>query len=288
MLDTVIRQMLERYQINSIQDKKNAMKEILQEAVLCGLSRAGFFKIAAFYGGSALRIFYNLDRFSEDLDFSLMTPNLDFDINKFLPTVEKEINAYGLNVDFLVKEKTLDSTIKSAFLKANTKEHLLLFYPNDKIQGIATNEVIKIKFEIDICPPPAATYERKYYFLPAPFEINLYDKPSLFAGKLHAVLCRNWQNRIKGRDLYDFVFYVSHQIPFNLPHLRERMIQTGHLDPDITFDIDYVRAILNERFQSIDFKHASRDVLPFLRDSNAVNFWSSDFFRQLTEQIQKK
>ncbi len=77
--------MLKTYDINNIYDRKNAMKEIMQEIVLCGLSRAGFFKKAAFYGGTALRIFYGLDRFSEDLDFSLETADPAFDLSAYFP-----------------------------------------------------------------------------------------------------------------------------------------------------------------------------------------------------------
>ena len=198
-MNTVIEEMLKSYQVDNIYDRKNAMKEIMQEIVLCGLSRAGFFKEAAFYGGTALRIFYGLDRFSEDLDFSLEQINLDFDLCSYFPVLEKEVKAFGLNVEIQEKQKTKDSNIRSAFLKGNTKEHLLLFYADERVVGsVAKNEVVKIKFEVDTNPPAFATYEHKYRLLPVPYEIRLYDMPSLFAGKIHAVICRGWQSRIKG------------------------------------------------------------------------------------------
>ena len=206
-MNTVIEEMLKSYQVDNIYDRKNAMKEIMQEIVLCGLSRAGFFKEAAFYGGTALRIFYGLDRFSEDLDFSLEQINLDFDLCSYFPVLEKEVKTFGLNVEIQEKEKTKDSNIRSAFLKGNTKEHLLLFYADERLVGtVDKNEVVKIKFEVDTNPPAFATYEHKYRLLPVPYEIRLYDMPSLFAGKIHAVICRGWQSRIKGRDLYDYIF----------------------------------------------------------------------------------
>lgn len=159
---------------------------------------------------TALRIFYGLDRFSEDLDFSLMTANPDFNLTEYFPILEKEVRAFGLNVSIQEKEKTKESTIRSAFLKGNTKEHLLLFHADENLIGsVAKSEVIKIKFEVDINPPEYASFEHKYRLLPTPYEVTLYDVPSLFAGKIHAVLCRAWQNRIKGRDLYDYVFYLS-------------------------------------------------------------------------------
>ena len=200
-MNTVIEEMLKSYQVDNIYDRKNAMKEIMQEIVLCGLSRAGFFKEAAFYGGTALRIFYGLDRFSEDLDFSLEQINLDFDLCSYFPVLEKEVKAFGLNVEIQEKQKTKDSNIRSAFLKGNTKEHLLLFYADERDVGtVAKNEVVKIKFEVDTNPPAFATYEHKYRLLPVPYEIRLYDMPSLFAGKIHAVICRGWQSRFDSID----------------------------------------------------------------------------------------
>lgn len=200
-MNTVIEEMLKSYQVDNIYDRKNAMKEIMQEIVLCGLSRAGFFKEAAFYGGTALRIFYGLDRFSEDLDFSLEQINLDFDLCSYFPVLEKEVKAFGLNVEIQEKEKTKDSNIRSAFLKGNTKEHLLLFYADERLVGtVDKNEVVKIKFEVDTNPPAFATYEHKYRLLPVPYEIRLYDMPSLFAGKIHAVICRGWQSRFDSID----------------------------------------------------------------------------------------
>lgn len=185
---------------------------------------------AAFYGGTALRIFYGLDRFSEDLDFSLETSDFDFDLDSYFPVLEKEVRSFGLNVTIQEKQKKGNSNIRSAFLKGNTKEHLLLFYPDEKLtDNVPTNEVIKIKFEIDIDPPAFASFEHKYRLLPAPYEVNMYDMPSLFAGKIHAVLCRAWQSRIKGRDLYDYVFYLSRGAAVNLPHLRARLIDSGYI-----------------------------------------------------------
>ena len=219
--------MLRKYSAETIGEKKNSLKEVIQEIVLCGLSRAGFFKSAVFYGGTALRIFYGLDRFSEDLDFSLIKPDPMFDLEQFIPTLEKEVRAFGLNFSIEQKQKTIDSNIKSAFLKGNTKEHLLMFYTNSGLVGnISSNELIKIKFEIDLNPPAYATFERKYRLLPYPYEVGLYDLPSLFAGKIHAVLCRGWKSRVKGRDLYDYIFYLSRGASVNVKHLRERLIQT--------------------------------------------------------------
>lgn len=286
-MNTLIEQMLMLYHTQTEYDQKNAMKEVIQEIVLCGLSRADFFSKAAFYGGTALRIFYGLDRFSEDLDFSLMTADNQFDITTYFPILEKEVRAYGLNVEIAEKEKTNQSNIQSAFLKGNTKEHLLMFYPGQsEFVSVPKNEIIKIKFEVDVNPPFYATFERKYRLQPVPYEVNLYDEASLFAGKLHAVIARSWKNRIKGRDLYDYVFYLSRHVAVNRRHLRERLIQSGYIGEDMECSLDEIKQMLNERFESIDFTQAKEDVEPFIRDVSVLNLWNKDFFKQITEGLQ--
>lgn len=282
-MNTAIEQMLKNYRIENIYDQKNAMKEIMQEIILCGLSRAGFFQKAAFYGGTALRIFYGLDRFSEDLDFSLLAADPDFDLAAYFPVLEKEVRAFGLRVTIQEKEKTKESTIRSAFLKGNTKEHLLLFYADENLAGsVARSEVIKIKFEVDINPPEYAGFEHKYRLLPTPYEVKLYDMPSLFAGKIHAVLCRAWKSRIKGRDLYDYVFYLSRGSVVNQKHLRARLLQTGFISKDVECTLPELRHMLYERFDTIDFRQAKQDVEPFIRDTAFLNMWNADFFKQIT------
>ncbi len=285
-MKTIIENMLDAYEVKNIYDQKNALKEVVQEVILCGLSRAGFFNYAAFYGGTALRIFYGLDRFSEDLDFSLMVQDNTFNLEDFLPTLEQEVAAYGLSMNIETKEKTKNSHVKSAFLKGNTKEHMLMFYPNTaNMDSIPKNEVIKIKFEVDVDPPAGATFERKYRLQPIPYEVNLYDKPSLFAGKIHAVLGRSWKNRVKGRDLYDFIFYMTENTPVNISHLQARLIQSGHLTPEDAFDLNVLKDLLRERFDSIDYASAKEDVAPFIRNEATITLWSADFFKSVVEGL---
>jgi predicted nucleotidyltransferase component of viral defense system len=285
-MSTAIELMLKNYHAENIYDKKNAMKEIMQEIVLCGLSRAGFFKKAAFYGGTALRIFYGLDRFSEDLDFSLESTDLNFDISAYFPILQKEVKSFGLNVEVQEKEKTKESTIRSAFLKGNTKEHLLLFYADEAVAGsVARNEAVKIKFEVDVNPPAFATFEHKYRLLPVPYEVRMYDMPSLFAGKIHAVICRAWQSRVKGRDLYDYLFYLSRGAAFNQKHLRARLIDSGYVPSSAACSLSEIKAMLSERFDSIDYTQARQDVEPFIHDTSVLDIWSADFFKQITEGL---
>lgn len=282
-MQTVLEQMLSKYKTDNVEEKKNALKEIVQEVALCGLSRAGFFKNVAFYGGTALRIFYGLDRFSEDLDFSLIEPNENFELQKYFSSLEKELSSLGMHFSVEEKVKTQDSAIKSAFLKGNTKEHILSIYGTDL--NINSNEVIKIKFEIDTNPPPMATFENKYRLLPSPYQVKLYDMPSLFAGKLHAVICRSWGNRIKGRDLYDYVFYLANNAAVNLPHLRARLEDTGILTEKDTFELKELQTMLKDRFATIDFELAKQDVLPFVADKSKLELWSKEFFIDITQNL---
>ncbi len=285
-MNNVLNEMLRKYQTGGVSDKKNAIKEIMQEIVLCGLSRAGFFQKTAFYGGTALRIFYGLDRFSEDLDFSLMKTDDSFELSDYFPTLRKEIAAYGLNVEISEKQKTKESAIRSAFLKGNTKEHMLLFYASDPItSGIAGGEKIKIKFEVDTNPPNGATFEHKFRLLPAPYEVTLYDMPSLFAGKAHAVICRSWKNRIKGRDLYDYIFYLSRGAALNTEHLKARLVQSDAWKQEDKFTIDDAKKLLCSRFDTINFEQAKEDVRPFIKDTGSLSLWSADFFKQITDNL---
>ena len=283
-MNGVLTEMLKKYQTESLTDKKNALKEIMQELVLCALSRSGFFKHTAFYGGTALRIFYGLDRFSEDLDFSLMKPDPEFELSAYFPNLKKELSSYGLNVEISEKQKTKESPVRSAFLKGNTKEHILLFYASDSAaERIAGDETIKIKFEVDTNPPDGANFERKYRLLPSPYEIALYDMPSLFAGKTHAVICRAWKSRVKGRDLYDYIFYLSRGTTLNIEHLKTRLVQSEAWKAEDKFTVDDAKRLLCERFDAIDYEQAKDDVRPFVKNAAALEIWNADFFKQITK-----
>ncbi len=284
-MKTILEQMIERYHPKNNEEKRNVIKEVMQEIVLCGLSRAGFFNESAFYGGTALRIFYGLDRFSEDLDFSLLAKNKDFDLVKYFPILKDTVQSFGLNVNLELKNKTRDSNVQSPFLKGDTIEHFLLFYPNELVQGINKNEKVKIKFEIDIMPPGLATYETKFRLLPTPYSVRLYDEASLFSGKIHAIICRSWKSRVKGRDLYDYVFYLSRNTKFNLPHLREKLIDSEYISTDTEITCDSVKETLINRFNEIDYTAAKEDVVPFIKDSSVLNLWSKEFFISITSGL---
>ena len=286
-MNSILNQMLEKYDIKNIQDETNAIKEIIQEIVLCGLSRGEFFNNAAFYGGTALRIFYGIDRFSEDLDFALLKPNENFDLTKYFSYIEKEVQAYGLKLKVLEKEKTKNSNILSAFLKGDTKEHILMFFSDTNLQNNNSLKDIKIKFEVDINPPAGANYEFKYKLLPSPHQVRLYDEPSLFAGKIHAILCRNWNYRTKGRDLYDYIFYLSRKASVNLELVRQKLIASNFISKDEEFNIDILKEMLNKKFKEINYTDAKEDVIAFINDTASLELWNAEFFTEITKNLQE-
>lgn len=284
-MNSVLQNMLSKYEIKNTIDETNAIKEIIQEIVLCGLSRGGFFNEAAFYGGTALRIFYGLNRFSEDLDFALLEPNTEFDLSRYFSFIKKEVQAYGLNLTISEKNKIQESNITSAFLKGDTKEHILIFFPNENMQNITSLKNIKIKFEVDINPPSCAKYDFRYKLLPSPHQVRLYDESSLFAGKIHAILCRNWQYRTKGRDLYDYIFYLSKNTKVNIKLIKEKLIDSNFLKREDEFGIDILKELLNKKFSKINYTNAKEDVIAFIKDKDSLNLWSEEFFKEITKNL---
>ena len=254
-MNNVIEQMLFKYEINNTNDEINALKEIIQEIILTGLSRGHFFDVAAFYGGTALRIFYNLARFSEDLDFALTIDNQNFQLNSYFSYIENELKAYGLNLEVSTKIKKFDSNITTAFVSG------------------------------DINPPKGATYEYKYKLLPSPHQIKLYDMSSLFASKIHAILCRNWGSRVKGRDLYDYVFFLANHTTVNIELIKNKLIASNYIHVNSSFDIQALKELLIQKFEKIDYKEAKADVLPFIKDVNSLDLWDKDFFIQITQEL---
>lgn len=285
-MNKILSEMLEKYEIKTDKDEINALKEIIQELVISGLSKSDFFNRAAFYGGTALRIFYDLDRFSEDLDFALVSPDKNFDLSAYFPFIEKEVSLYGLNLKVDTKIKTKESNISSAFLKGDTMEHILIFFSESNLQNNSKLlRDIKIKFEIDINPPSGAEYEIKYKLLPTPHSVRLYNKESLFAGKIHAILCRNWSHRTKGRDLYDYAFFLSKNIKVNMNLVKSKLVESNVLKDDDNFDINILKNMLNEKFKLIDYDAAKNDVAPFLDDSTKLNIWEVEFFQSITDNL---
>lgn len=284
-MHSAIQSMIDAYGCKTIDDYTHALNEIVQEVALLGLYRGGFFNAAAFYGGTALRIFHGLDRFSEDLDFSLISPDAQFDLSAYTQAVRDELGAYGLDMTVTEKIKRNESTVRSAFIKGGTQIHLLKISSiSPPVTGVHPDATITVKLEVDIDPPTGAEYEIKYQLLPIPYHVRAFTPPSLFAGKVHALLCRGWKTRVKGRDFYDYIWYLSKGIPLNIRHLASRMIQSGHLPSGEKMDEDGLRRRLIERFNRVDFKQAKNDVRPFIRSQDSLNLWSKEFFTEVTEE----
>jgi predicted nucleotidyltransferase component of viral defense system len=282
-MHSAIARMLERYACKTLEDRKNALREILQEIALLGLYRGGFFSIAAFNGGTALRIFHQLDRFSEDLDFSLELPDPELDLAPFLSTLTGELASFGLQLTVETKARAQDTGIRAAVLSGNSRVHLLqIFSASPLMQEVHENERFRIKLEVDVNPPAGAGFESKILLLPVPFPVRVFTLPSLFAGKLHAVIARGWKNRVKGRDFYDYVWFLSRGIQPDTAHLASRLRRSGHLAQTQDLTRDLLLELLYQRFASVDFDQARRDVLPFIRDPATLDLWSAEFFTAIT------
>ena len=263
------------------------VRELLQSIALLGLWRGKFFEQAAFYGGTALRILYGLDRFSEDLDFSLLAPSKSFHFDTYARALQKEINAFGFKLEFDVRQKKETSPIESAFLKGNTFEQLLTINAFDNIlSSINKRSVLKIKLEIDIQPPKDFNTEIKYVFSPVQFAVRTYNLPSLFAGKIHALLYRRWGSRVKGRDWYDFAWYISHHPHLNLKHLEERMRQSGDYSDRRPLTKQVLTELLMNTIDDLDMDAAKKEVLPFIRNAGSLDIWSEEFFKSAVNQIE--
>jgi predicted nucleotidyltransferase component of viral defense system len=285
-----IAKMLEKYDLSTADKTYEALREILQEIVLLGLSRAGFFDHALFYGGTALRILHGLDRFSEDLDFSLIAPDENFDLSVYEKVVIEALHSFGFEVT--IQMKNTESNIKSAFLKGNTSQHLLnIEAPDDIVKTFGQGRLVKIKFEVDTQPPLDFESEKKTLLVPSPFTINAMTLPSLFAGKMHAILCRNWSTRPKGRDWYDLVWYISQGVPLDLTHLNARLRQNcswlEKQDIALQKEINkaYLLELLELRIEELDISMAKRDVEVFISDNRVLDIWSRDFFKDIITQI---
>ncbi|MFA7494126.1 MAG: nucleotidyl transferase AbiEii/AbiGii toxin family protein [Proteiniphilum sp.] len=265
-------QMLARYEIKKESDLRNATYEVMQEIALAGLYRGGFFNKAAFYGETCLRIFYGLKRFSEDLDFSLTAPDVNFNLEEYFPAIIHEFNAAGKDVTISKKEKRTLGRVESALLKKNTAIYDLKFQ---------TEKSIKIKIEVDIDPSMNFDTEQKLLLLPFSFMTRCFVLPDLFAGKMHALVFRNWKSRVKGRDWSDFEWYVRNGTKLNFEHLQERIRQFDG------FEINKEQFIekLKERLANTDINTVKRDVLRFIKNPDELDIWSNDYFLQIADMI---
>jgi predicted nucleotidyltransferase component of viral defense system len=275
-MDDVILAMIDKRRPRDEAEWDRALREVLQEAALAGLWRRGFFEKAAFYGGTALRLFHGLDRFSEDLDFSLLKADPAWKLTERLEGLKDEIEAFGFSVDIATKH---EGGIESAFI-------IRIAAPESIAGRTVSNRSIKVKLETDTVPPRGIKTEMKTLLEPFPFTVRVVTPPCLFAGKLHACIARAWKTRVKGRDWYDLLFFIARGVPVDLGHLEARLRQSGQWSEERALELGNVRRLLLERIEAIDWRQARDDMLPFVRDARAVEAWDAALFRDVVVRVQ--
>ena len=272
MKNEIYDNMLSAYGATTEQERRNAIFEVNQQVILAGLYNGGFFDVAAFYGGTCLRIFHDLQRFSEDMDFSLLAPDDKFDFTKYFQPIIDEFAIVGREVEIRKKDKKSFGKVESAFLKDNTDVYDVSFQ---------TDKSIKIKIKVDTQPPLNFRTEQKLLLQPHSFMTRCFTLPDLFAGKMHALVYRGWKNRVKGRDWYDFEWYVRHNVPLDFAHLAERVRQFNNVE----IGQEELMAQLKDRLASADINQVKSDVLSFVRNPKELDIWSNDYFVQLADMM---
>ena len=283
---TILEEMIKQYKPETSEESKAALREILQSIVLVGLSWGGFFNIASFYGGTALRIFYGLNRYSEDLDFTLNEKDETFDFEYYFKSINDVASSYGLELEFSTKVKMVETPIESAFAKLNTYQTLIkLKVGKNLLKILHKDEVMKVKFEVDCNPSLGFDKEVKWLDLPEFASISVLDQPSLFAGKIHAILCRSYKNNVKGRDYYDFLFYMRQKIKPNMNYLRNKLIETQKLKENDYFDINVLKNMLMEKIESIDFNQVKNDAQKFIFKNENLEYFSKELFVDMIKRL---
>lgn len=283
----MIKEWIDGYQPKNQTELEQALREIMQEVALAGLQRSGFFEKAAFYGGTALRIFHGLNRFSEDLDFSLLELDPKFSLDSYLDGIVKEFIGLGMEVSIKEKIKSTQTNIDSAFLKTDTiwKELVLdnlLFSINP-----SNKPTVKIKIEVDTEPPLGFRTEEKLLLRPFSFYVKCFQLPDLFAGKMHALLFRKWKERVKGRDWYDLEWYIRSGVPLNLKHFLERAKNSGDYKND-TISKEVLIQLLVSKIDLVNVTRIKEDIVRFIDDDTTLNIWSAQYFKDLVKQLQTK
>lgn len=278
MLST-IEELIKLYNPKNMNEMKLALKEIVQNIVLIGLSRANFFSKASFYGGTALRIFYGLNRYSEDLDFTLNKVDESFSLEPYINSIKEVCLSYGFKIDVEIKTKKVSTPIESAFAKLNTYQTFINLGVNDNLTNILhKDETLKVKFEVDCYPSLGFNVENKWITNPEFATVNVLDLESLFAGKLHAILCRSYKNNVKGRDYYDFIFYINKKIKPNLLYLKNKLVESNKLSKLDDFNIDILKRMLINRFNEVDFSQVKQDAQKFTIKNENLNFYCKELF----------
>lgn len=280
----MIKEWLESYHPSNKDEAGQALREIMQEIALAGLQRAGFFEKAAFYGGTALRIFYGLDRFSEDLDFSLLDQDPNFSLDKYLSAVTSEFASQGMTVSVIEKKKTKESNIDSAFLKSETIWKELVLEGIIPQSGVDQRASIKIKLEVDKLPPLGFETEEKLLLKPFSFYVKCFSLSDLYAGKMHALLFRKWGNNVKGRDWYDMEWYIKKGVSLNLKHFVLRARDSEDWNKEDMTEAEF-RELLEIKIEAVNFDRVKADIGRFIADRSALDIWSATYFNDLVSHL---
>ena len=280
----MIKDWIAEYQPKTDRDYKQALREIMQQITLAGLYRGGFFEKAAFYGGTALRIFYGLNRFSEDLDFSLLQNDENFHLNNYLKAIEDEFTAQGMSVSIKTKVKSVQSNIESAFLKSETLWSELVLETVLPQFGLKETIGLKIKIEVDTKPPLGFETEEKLLLKPFSFYVKCFVLEDLFAGKMHALLFRKWGNNVKGRDWYDMEWYIRRGTSLNLEHFLFRAKDSGDWQKETMTEQEF-RKLLYDRIETVNLETAKNDAKRCISDPKTLDIWSKDYFKDLIKYM---
>lgn len=283
----MIKDWIEIFEPKTQAEYKQALREIMQQTTLAGLARGGFFEKAAFYGETTLRIFYHLDRFSEDLDFSLLQPDSKFNFDDYFKDIENEFEAQGMTVSIRTKAKTQQSPIESAFLKSETLWSELELEAVVPQMGLEQNLGIKIKLEADTAPPLGFETEEKLLLKPFSFYVKCFTLEDLFAGKIHALLFRKWKNNVKGRDWYDMEWYIRQGTSLNLNHFVKRAQDSGDWKKENITEAEF-RLLLEKRINEVNIERAKTDVSRFIPNPKVLEIWSKTYFLDLVKQLRFK
>ncbi len=280
----MIKEWLDEYKPTNKTEAEQALREIMQEIALAGLQRSGFFEKAAFYGGTALHVFYGLDRFSEDLDFSLLETDADFSLEPYLHAIIKEFESAGMQVSVKEKIKSNQNNIDSAFLKTDTIWKELILEGVFPQEGLNMQPTIKIKLEVDTDPPLSFETEEKLLLKPFSFYVKCFTQPDLFAGKMHALLFRKWKERVKGRDWYDMEWYIKKGIPLHLDHFLSRARDSGDWRKT-TISQEEFKTLLEKKIKMVSFNSIREDIVRFIKDDSALSIWSPVYFNDLIAKM---
>lgn len=279
MIDLIQKRLVE-YKVVGAVEEENALKEIIQEIMLFSLWQAGFFDVAAFQGGTSLRILHGLPRFSEDMDFILLEPDMAFSWQPFLEDLAATCKEFGIEPEALDKAR-MDQQVKKVLIKDTSIANQLNLSFMDDLNG----RKLKIKLEIDCNPPLGSGFEYAYLDFPVDFEVCHQDVESNFALKTHALLCRPY---LKGRDWYDFAWYIAQGVTPNLILLQNALIQYGPWKgQELEIDEGWLVNALENKISSIDWKDAVNDVERFLKpvEHRSLSLWSERFFMNKLQNI---